>query len=151
MVQPRNRSALMKKYELAYETCVKKAMKKSPVLAKKKPSKLKSRCLKKVSSELIKSLKHRINSLKTKKSKKTIKSHSRKPKVAKSRRVTPSSKISKKSKNIKNIKNTKKTKKSLNAYQKFVREKSKDPKMQGVSPAKRMKEISKMWNKTKKE
>ncbi len=148
MAQPRNRSALMKKYELAYETCVKKAMKKSPVLAKKKPSKLKSRCLKKVSSELIKSLKHRINSLKTKKSKKTLKSHSRKPKVGKSRRVTP---VSKTKKTINKSTKSKKTKKSLNSYQKFVREKSKDPKLQGISPPKRMKEISKMWHKSKKE
>ena len=127
-----NRSALMKKYQLAYETCIKKSMKKSPVLAKKKPNKLKSRCLKKVSSELIKSLKYRINSLKSKKTG-SNKSPSRKPKVEKTRHLTH------------------KPKRSLNSYQKFVKEKSKDPKLQGVSPAKRFKEISKMWQKYKKE
>ena len=75
----KNRSKILKKYELAYESCVRKAMKSHIRLAKKNPSSLKSRCIKKVSkrdskikSVLIK--KYKGKSRKSRKSRKTKKS-----------------------------------------------------------------------------
>ena len=44
---------------------------------------------------------------------------------------------------------SKSRKRSLNVYQKFVKEQSKKPSMKGLSPSKRMKEISKLWAKRK--
>jgi len=172
MVQ--SKTATMKKYEMAYETCIRKAMKKSP---KSKPKVQKSKCLKKVSAEIIKNLKQRIGKLKSlrtpgRKSRKASRKMSRKSRKAsrkmskKSRKASrkmsrksrkASRKMSKKSRKAsrkmsrKSRKASKGSKsKKLNAYQKFVKEQSKKAGMKGLSPSKRMKEISKLWNKKNK-
>lgn len=126
------KSATLKNYKIAYETCVRKALKKSSSAQKRKTrtKAVKSRCLKKVSSDFIRSLKMRINLRKSpkKKAKKASKRSKRK-----SRKSTP--------------KPRKSRKRSLNPYQKFVQEQSKKPNMRGLSPSKRMRAISKLWKK----
>ena len=118
----KNRSKILKKYELAYESCVRKAMKSHPRLAKKRPSSLKSRCIKKVSKKDSK-----IKSMLTKK----IKRKSRKSR-----------------KSGKSGKSRKSKKRSLNPYQKFIKKHVHDPKFKNLSPSSRMKAIAKMWKKT---
>ena len=125
----KNRSKILKKYELAYESCIRKAMKIHPRLAKKKPSSLKSRCINKVSKR-----DNRIKSVLTKKYKR--KSISRSPKSRKSRKSRKSSKSSKS------------RKRSLNPYQKFIKKHANDPKLKNLSPSSRMKAVAKMWKKT---
>lgn len=72
----KSRSLILKKYELAYESCIKKALKRSP---KQKKSILKKKCIKKSLSPLLK---------KIQKNKKTI-NKSRKP-TSKSRKKSKS-------------------------------------------------------------
>lgn len=131
---PSKKSVTLKKYKNAYETCVRKALKKSSNAQKRKPraKAVKSRCLKKISSEFIRSLKMRLNKRKSpKKSKRKSRKNASKP--HKSRKNTS--------------KPRKSRKRSLNSYQKFVQEQSKKPSMRGLSPSKRMREISKLWKK----
>lgn len=118
MPASKNRSVTLKKYQIAYETCVRKALKKSSNAPKRKH---KSKCLKKVSSDFIRSLKMRINLRKSPKKK----SKSKRKSTSKSKR--------------------KSRKRSLNSYQKFVQEQSKKPTMHGLSPCQRMRAISKLW------
>lgn len=117
----KNRSKILKKYELAYESCVRKAMKSHPRLAKKKPSSLKSRCIKKIAKKDPK-----IKSMLTK-----IKRKSRKSRTSNKSRKSRRSK-----------------KRSLNPYQKFIKKHVHDPKFKNLSPSSRMKAIAKMWKKT---
>ena len=47
----KSRSKILRKYEMAYETCIKKAMKSHPIISKKRPSSLKTGCVKKLSKK----------------------------------------------------------------------------------------------------
>ena len=143
----RNKSATIRKYELAYESCLRRAMKKSSKSTKRNP---KTKCLKKLSADFVKSLKIRSTSSSKNSPKeprrRKIKSTSKKvPK--KSLIKSTSKRVPKKSRKIKSIKTI--SKKSLNPYQKFVREQSKKSAIKRFSPNKRLKEISKLWRNKK--
>jgi hypothetical protein len=128
----KSRSAILKKYEKAYESCVRKTMKMHPRLSKKRPSSIKKKCLKKASKQLSGYLTSRkLSKSKRRKSRKSKKSR-------KSRR----------SKKVKKSKSSKKSKKrSLTKYQKFIKKHSGDPKFRNLSPGARMKAIAKLWKK----
>ena len=94
----KNRSKILKKYEVAYESCIRKAMKMHPRLAKKKSSSLKYRCITKVSKKDTK-----VKSILIKKYKKSRKS--RKSKKSKKRSLNPYQKFIKKHVNDPKFKN----------------------------------------------
>jgi len=123
---PKSRSKILKKYELAYEKCIKKAMKTHPILSKRRPSSLKSKCVKKISKKISKSLDSKTKRL----IKNTLIKKSRKTKRRKTK-----------------TKSKTKSKKSLNTYQKFIKKHVKDPKYKNMSPSSRMKAIAKLWKK----
>jgi hypothetical protein len=133
MVATINRSALLKKYEMAYETCVKKSMKKSPKTKARKPSKVND-CLEKTKKAMIKKMK----------SLSPIKFKSKKIQQEFIKSIKTKLKKSLKTKKLKS-----KVKKSLNLYQKFVKDQSKKSGIKNLSPEKRFKQISKLWKKYK--
>ena len=118
----KSRSKILKKYELAYEKCIKKAMKTHPIISKRRPSSLKSKCVKKISKKISKSL------------------------DSKTKRLIKNTLI-KKSRKTKRRKTKTKSRKSLNTYQKFIKKHVKDPKFKNMSPSSRMKAIAKLWKK----
>ncbi len=122
-----SRSARLRKYELAYEECIKKKFDNS----KKKPNRSEP-------AKKSRSIRNIINN---------------NPKKSPSiRNVSP-----KKSPFIRNVSPKKSRvkkepimkKRSLNAYQKFVKEESKKNKYKEITPSQRMTAISKEWNKQK--
>ena len=118
----KSRSKILKKYELAYEKCIKKAMKTHPIISKRRPSSLKSKCVKKISKKISKSL------------------------DSKTKRLIKNTLI-KKSRKTKRRKTKTKSRKSLNTYQKFIKKHVKDPKFKNMSPSSRMKAFAKLWKK----
>ena len=56
MPEIKNRSITLRKYELAYESCIMKAMKKNPKISKSKSDKEKTKCFKKLYSDIKKSI-----------------------------------------------------------------------------------------------
>lgn len=108
---------------MAYEKCIKKAMKTHPILSKSRPSSLKSRCVKNISKKISKSLDSKTKRL----IKNTLKKKSRKTRTR--------------------TKTKSKSRKSLNTYQKFVKKHVKDTKFKNMSPSSRMKAIAKLWKK----
>lgn len=121
----KNKSKILKKYEMAYEKCIKKAMKAHPILSKRKPSSLKSTCVKNISKKISKSLDN--------KTKRLIKNTLIKKSRSKTRRHKSRSRS--------------RSRKSLNTYQKFIKKHVKDPKFKNMSPSSRMKAIAKLWKK----
>jgi hypothetical protein len=128
-----SRSSRLRKYELAYEECIKKKFDNS----KKKP----------------------IRSEPAKKSRSIRNIINNNPKKSPSiRNVSPKKSRVKKSPFIRNVSPKKSRvkkepitnkKRSLNTYQKFVKEESKKNKYKEITPSQRMTAISKEWNKQK--
>ena len=115
-----SRSARLRKYEAAYEACLKRTSptRKTKCKTPTKKSRSRRKPQPKVRSPILHSVKE--------------------PK-----RLTSPAKREKKVK-------SKDRKRPLNEYQKFVREETKNPKYKGMSSAERMTAISKEWKNTKK-
>lgn len=115
-----SRSARLRKYEAAYEACLKRTSpprKKNECKSPAKRSKSRRKPQQKVRSPQQAPIKETRRRSSPKKTEKKVKSKDRK--------------------------------RPLNEYQKFVREESKNTKYKGMSAAERMTAISKVWNDTK--
>lgn len=102
-------------------------MKAHPILSKRRPSSLKSNCVKKISKKISKSLDSKTKRL----IKNTLIKKSRKSRKTKRRKT----------------KTKTKSRKSLNRYQKFIKKHVNDTKFKNMSPSSRMKAIAKLWKK----
>ena len=139
-----NKSLLLKKYETAYELCVKKAMKKSPTIKSRKPSEINKKCIEKIDKMRSKNMRKKSN---MKKSRNTLNKSGSNIMKSKNYKKVDFDIKDKKSFIVKSV--PKKSLKTLNSYQQFVRDQSKKSTIKKLTPTKRLKEISKLWKKYK--
>lgn len=134
-----SRSVRLRKYEAAYEACVRKAL---SACTKHASPVRKSRSRRKKSDQALEPVK-KVRS----------KDQGKDKKIRKSKDSTSKNKDVKnkdvKNKDVKNkdVKKSKDRKRPLNDYQKFVREESKRVKYKGMNSADRMTAIGKAWKK----